>query len=213
MTQCMGEADSGLARIGTAAKRDPQLRFNNLYHHLTPERLKEAYYSLNRSSASGIDGVTWEAYGEDLDINLQGLHNRLHKGSYRPQASRRIWIEKADGKQRPIGISALEDKLVQQALVWIIQSIYEVDFLGFSYGFRPSRSQHDALDAVYVTITKKKVNWVLDADIKGFFDTISHDWLMKFLGHRIVDRKLLQLVERSLTGYFRGYFRDTHPYF
>ena len=199
MTQCMGKTVSGLARIGAAAKRDPQLQFNNLYHHLTPERLNEAYYRLNRRSASGIDGVTWEAYGEDLENKLQDLHNRLHKGSYRPQASKRIWIEKADGTQRPIGISALEDKIVQQALVWIIQSIYEIDFLGFSYGFRPSRSQHDALDAVYVAVTEKKVSWVLDADIKGFFDTISHDWLMKFLSHRIVDGKLLRLVKQTLT--------------
>jgi len=199
MTQCMGETDSGLARIHAAAKKDSHLRFNNLYHHMTPELLERAYYKLNRHAASGVDGVSWEDYGDKLNSNIQDCHSRLHKGSYRPQATKRVWIEKADGKQRPIGITTLEDKLVQQALCWIIESIFEADFLGFSYGFRPKRSQHNALDAIYVALTQKKVSWILDADIKGFFDTISHHWLMKFLEHRITDRKTRHLIKKFIT--------------
>jgi RNA-directed DNA polymerase len=140
VTQSARQTDSGLARIHAAAKKDSQLRFNNLYHHLTLELLTQAYWNLKRQAASGVDGVTWAAYGENLEINLQDLHTRLHKGCYRPQPSKRIWIDKADGKLRPIGITALEDKVVQQALSWIIQSIFETDFLGFSYGFRQDRS-------------------------------------------------------------------------
>ncbi len=199
MTQSMGETESGLIRIGEAAKRDSQLRFNNLYHHITPELLTRAHYNLKRKAASGVDGVTWKDYGETLVAGLQDLHNRLFKGQYRPQPSKRVWIEKTDGQQRPIGIAALEDKIVQQALSWIIQSIYETDFLGFSYGFRPERSQHNALDAISVALTQKKVSWVLDADIKGFFDNISHEWLMKFLQHRIADKRILRLIEQYLT--------------
>lgn len=199
VTQRAGKTDCGLTRIGAAAEKDSQLQFNNLYHHITQARLHTAYFSLKRKAASGIDDITWEDYGENLVARLEDLHARLHKGCYRPQASKRTWIAKADGKQRPIGIAALEDKIVQQTLVWIIQSIYEADFLGFSYGFRPGRSQHNALDAVYVALTQKKISWVLDADIKGFFDNISHEWLMKFLKHRITDRKTLRLVEQFLT--------------
>lgn len=198
-TQCAGETDCGLNRIRAAADKDPTLQFNNLYHHLTLARLHSAYFNLKRRSATGIDDVTWEAYGKNLAEKLYDLHTRLHKGSYRPQASKRIWIEKSDGSKRPIGITALEDKIVQQALGWIIQSIYEADFLGFSYGFRPGRSQHNALDAVYVALTQRRISWVLDADIKGFFDNISHEWLMKFLKQRIADRKTLRLVELFLT--------------
>jgi len=198
-TQRAGQTDSGLDRIHAAAKKDSHLRFNNLYHHLTLDLLTQAYWNLKRRAASGVDDVTWGAYGENLAANLQDVHTRLHKGRYRPQPSKRVWIEKDDGKKRPIGITALEDKVVQQALTWIIQSIFETDFLGFSYGFRKGRSQHDALDAVYVAIMQKKVSWVLDADIKGFFDNISHQWLMKFLRHRIADRKTLRLAEQFLT--------------
>lgn len=199
VTQRTGETECGLTRIRVAAEKDSQLRFNNLYHHLTLARLGSAYRNLKRQAATGVDDVTWEDYGVNLAGKLQDLHSRLHKGGYRPQPSKRVWIEKADGKQRPIGMTALEDKIVQQALGWVIQSIYEADFLGFSYGFRPGRSQHDALDAVYVAITQKKISWVLDADIKGFFDNISHEWLMIFLKHRIADRKILHLVEKFLT--------------
>ena len=199
MTQRMGEMDCGLTRIREAAKKDSQLRFDNLYHHLTLTRLNDAYFNLKRDAATGVDDVTWKAYGENLAEKIQDLHTRLHKGSYHPQPSKRIWIEKSDGTKRPIGIAALEDKIVQQALGWIIQSIYESDFLGFSYGFRPERSQHNALDAVYVALTQRKISWVLDADIKGFFDNISHEWLMKFLKHRIADRKTLHLLEQFLT--------------
>jgi len=174
VTQSTGETDSGLARIQEAAKKESHLRFNNLYHHLTLEILERAYYKLKRRAASGVDDVTWVDYGDNLKSNLQDCHSRLHKGSYHPQASKRVWIEKADGTKRAIGITAVEDKLVQQALSWILESIYEADFLGFSYGFRPKRSQHHALDAIYVAVTQKKVSWVLDADIKGFFDNISH---------------------------------------
>ena len=199
VTQGAGKTDCGLARIRAAAEKDSQLQFNNLYHHLTCPRLLDAYYGLKRQAAKGVDGVTWKAYGEHLGHKVKDLHTRLHKGSYHPQPSKRIWIEKPDGNKRPIGIAALEDKIVQQALGRIIQSIYEADFLGFSYGFRPGRSQHNALDAVYVAITQKKISWVLDADIKGFFDHINHKWLMEFLKHRITDCKTLRLVEQFLT--------------
>jgi len=199
VTQRTGETECGLARIRAAAQKDSQLQFNNLYHHLTVERLNSAYRDVKRHVASGVDDVTWEDYGENLADKLQDLHNRLHKGSYRPQPSKRVWLEKADGKKRPIGVTALEDKIVQQALGSIIQTIYETDFLGFSYGFRPGRSQHSALDAVYVALIQKKISWVLDADIKGFFDTIGHEWLMTFLAHRITDRKTLGLVKKFLT--------------
>jgi len=168
VTQSAGETDSGLTRIRTAAKKDTQLQFNNLYHHLTQQRLDDAYFSLKRQAAKGVDNVTWKAYGENLADRLRDLHGRLHAGSYRPQPSKRVWIEKPDGHKRPIGIAALEDKVVQHALGSIIQSIYEADFLGFSYGFRPGRSQHNALDAIYVALTQKKISWVLDSLVRRY---------------------------------------------
>ena len=150
-----------------------------------------------RKAASGVDGISWEDYGKDLRPKLKILHQKLHTKQYKPQASKHVWIPKPDGEQRPIGIAALVDKIVQ-ALLWIMESVYEEDFQGFSYGFRPGRSQHNALDAVYIALTQKKVSWVLDADIKGFFNHISHKWILKFIKHRITDRRVLALTELFL---------------
>ena len=188
----------GLDRIREAAKQDATLRFTSLLHHITVEFLEESYRMLRHDATAGIDGATWASYGEDLSERLRDLHARLHSGAYRALASKRVWIPKSDGGQRPIGIASLEDKIVQKALVRILDQIYEVDFQDFSYGYRPKRKAHDALDAVYVMIARKKVNWILDADIKSFFDTVDHTWLMKFLEHRIGDRRVLRLVGKFL---------------
>jgi RNA-directed DNA polymerase len=160
------------------------------------ERLREAYQGVNRRGATGVDRVTWEQYGENLEDNLQDLSGRLERGAYRAKPVLRVYIPKGDGRQRPIGIPALEDKIVQRAAVEVLNAVYEADFLGFSYGFRPGRSQHNALDAVMVGIRKKKVNWVLDADIRGFFDAISHEWLVKFVEHRIADKRVVRHVKK-----------------
>lgn len=197
-TQGQGEALSGLDRIREAARRDKNLRFNNLMHHITPELLQEAYEALKRDAAPGVDGVTWRQYGEELKENLSSLHQRVQSGSYRATPSKRIWLPKPDGRQRPIGIAVLEDKIVQQAVVWILNQIFEEDFVGFSYGFRPGRRQHDALDALWVGITQRKINWVLDADIRSFFDTVDHEWLIKFVEHRIADPRILRLIRKWL---------------
>ena len=145
-----------------------------------------------------MDGVTWEYYATDLESNLQNLYARVHRGAYRAKPSLRVYIPKADGRQRPLGIAALQDKIIQRAVIEVLKAIYEVDFLGFSYGFRPGRNQHQALDALAVEILRKKVNWVLDADIRGFFDAIDHGWLMKFIEHRIADRRVLRLIRKCL---------------
>ena len=198
-TQSAGQAASGFYRLHAAAKRAPDLQFNNVLHHITCALLRDAYFALNRRSAKGIDEQSWQTYGEEnLERKLQDLHARVHTGRYHPKPSKRIWIPKADGTSRPIGIAAIEDKIVQQALVWVIQEIYEADFQGFSYGFRPGKSQHNALDALYMAITTKKVSWVLDADIQGFFDNLDHEWLMHFISHRISDKRVLELVIRTL---------------
>lgn len=198
-TQSAGEAVSGLDRLHAAAKREPHLHFNNLLHHVTIKCLRDAYLALNRKAAKGIDEQSWQTYGaNNFDEKLKDLHSRVHKGSYRPKASKRIWIPKANGTQRPIGIAAIEDKIVQQAMVWVLQEIYEADFKGFSYGFRPGKSQHKALDALYMAITTKKVSWVLDADIQGFFDNLDHEWLMQFISHRVSDKRVLDLLVRTL---------------
>ncbi|MCW8931709.1 MAG: reverse transcriptase domain-containing protein [Gammaproteobacteria bacterium] len=189
---------SSLHRIRKTAKENRTLRFNNLLHHITPLLLHNAYANLNKKAARGVDSETGQSYGQGLTDKLQSLHVKIHTGRYKPQPSKRIWLLKSDGRQRPIGIAVVEDKLVQQALVWVIQSIYEEDFLGFSYGFRPKRHQHKALDALFVALTEKRVNWVIDADIKGFFDHIDHSWMMKFLEHRISDKRILSLVEKML---------------
>jgi RNA-directed DNA polymerase len=197
-TQRRNSALSGLDRVREAAKRDKEAKFTALLHHVTPEALEAAFGELKKKAAPGIDGVTWEQYGADLVKNVRELHDRLHRGAYRAKPSLRAYIPKADGKMRPLGIAALEDKVVQRAVVGMLNAIYEEDFLGFSYGFRPGRRQHDALDALAVAIEKKKVNWVLDADIRGCFDTIDHEWLVKFLEHRIADKRVLRLIQKWL---------------
>ena len=191
-------APSELERVRQAARRDKNARFTSLLHHVTVERLRSAYQQTRRDAAPGVDGVTWEQYGQALEENLQELHARLHRGAYRARPSRRVYIPKADGRQRPLGIAALEDKIVQRAVVEVLNAIYEVDFRGFSYGFRPGRSQHQALDALAVAIMRRKVNWVLDADIHGFFETVNHEWLMKFVEHRIADTRVLRLIQKWL---------------
>ena len=197
-TQSRTNAPDALDRVREAARRDRKAKFTALLHHVTVQRLRDAYLSLKRQAAAGIDGVTWEQYGEGVEVRLQDLHARLHRGAYRARPSRRVYIPKPDGRQRPLGIAALEDKIVQRAVVEVLNAIYEVDFLGFSYGFRPGRNQHQALDALSTAIMYKKVNWVLDADIRGFFDAIDHGWLVKFLEHRIADSRILRLVKKWL---------------
>lgn len=191
-------AHSELDRVRSRARKDKEAKFTALLHHVTVERLRKAFTQLKRNAAPGVDGVTWAQYGEQLEENLRELHARLHRGAYRAKPSRRTYIPKADGRQRPLGIAALEDKLVQRAVVEVMNAIYEEDFLGFSYGFRPGRGQHDALDALAAALSGRKVNWVLDADIRGFFDTIDHEWLVKFVEHRIGDNRLLRLIQKWL---------------
>jgi group II intron reverse transcriptase/maturase len=175
------------------------MRFTALFHHIyAPEALRTAYLCLKREAASGVDGETWRHYGEALEDNLQDLSHRLKQGAYRAKPVRRVYIPKADGRLRPLGVTALEDKIVQRAAVEVMNAIYETDFLGFSYGFRPKRSQHNALDALYTGLLTKKVNWVLDLDIRGFFDAISHEWLVKFIEHRIADRRVVRLIQKWL---------------
>lgn len=197
-TQCRTSTPSALDRVRGAAKRRRAEKFTALFHHVTVDLLRTSFYALKRKAAPGVDGVTWEQYEQDLERNVHDLHARLHRGAYRAKPSRRAFIPKADGKQRPLGIASLEDKIVQRAVVEVLNAIYEVDFLGFSYGFRPGRSQHRALDALAVGITRTKVNWVLDADIRGFFDTLDHGWLLRFLEHRIGDRRILRLIQKWL---------------
>ena len=178
-------APSALGRVRRAARRDRDARFTALLRHVTFERLRAAYKALSPRAAPGVDGVRWEVYGRGLERRLEDLHARLHRGAYRAWPSRRSYIPKADGGRRPLGIAALEDKIVQRAVVEVLNAIYEADFVGFSYGFRPGRGPHRALDALAVAITRRRVNWVLDADIRGFFDAIDHGWLLRFLEHRI----------------------------
>ena len=197
-TQCRESVLQSLGRIREAAKRDKQVRFTALLHHVTPTLLEWAFYRLKKAAAPGVDGVTWDQYEVGLPDKLADLHGRVQRGAYRAQPSRRQYIPKPDGRLRPLGVAALEDKIVQRALVAVLNAIYETDFAGFSYGFRPGRSQHDALDALAVGLHRRKVGWVLDADIRAFFDTISHDWLMRFLEHRIGDRRVLRLIGKWL---------------
>ncbi len=193
-----GCVSQGLERVREAARRDVSLVFTNLLHHVTETLLDEAYYALNPKARPGVDQVTWGMYGKGLKLRLKDLHERVHRGSYRAQPSLRTWIPKTDGRMRPIGIASLEDKIVQQAVVWVLQAIYEEDFLGFSYGFRPERSQHNALDAVWVAIMHRQVNWVLDADVRGFFDSVSHKWIEEFVSHRVGDPRILRLIHKWL---------------
>lgn len=196
-----------LARVREAARKDRKKQFTALLHHVTVERLRGAYLALKRKAAPGVDKVTWDEYGQDLEPRLSDLHARVHRGAYRALPSRRVYIPKPDGRERALGIAALEDKLVQRAIAEVLNAIYEVDFLGFSYGFRPGRSQHQGLDALAVGIMRKNVNWVLDADIRGFFDTIDHGWMAKFIEHRIADKRIVRLIQKWLSA---GVLEDGH---
>lgn len=190
---------SALERVRQRALKDKKLKFTSLMHHITAiDTLREAYYSLKRDAAAGIDGQTWRPYEEDLEENLHDLSGRLKRGAYRAKPVRRTYIPKADGKQRPLGVPVLEDKIVQYAAVLVLNAIYETGFPGFSYGYRPGRSQHHCLDALYVGMLTKKVNWIIDADIRGFFDTLGHEWLVKFIEHRIGDPRVVRLIQKWL---------------
>jgi group II intron reverse transcriptase/maturase len=191
-------ASLGLERVRETAKKDRRLRFTALLHHITPSLLVESFYDLKRTAAAGVDGVTWQDYENILYGRVHELHREINTGAYRAQASRRVFIAKADGKLRPLGIAAVEDKIVQQAVVKVLSAIYEEDFLGFSYGFRQGLGQHDALDAVWMGINTRRINWILDADITAFYDTIDHDWMLKFLQHRIADKRILRLIKKWL---------------
>ena len=190
---------SALERVRQVASRDRTMRFTALLHHIYHlDTLRAAYLSLKRHAAPGVDGETWRHYGEALEEHLQDLAARLKRGAYRAKPVRRVYIPKADGRQRPLGVTALEDKIVQRATVEVLNAIYDTDFLGFSYGFRPGRSPHDALDALYAGVLTSKVNWVLDVDIRGFFDAIDHGWLVQFVERRIADRRVVRLIQKWL---------------
>jgi RNA-directed DNA polymerase len=197
-TQRGARVSQGLARVRKAARARRQEQFTALLHHLTVDLLRDSFYALQRHAAPGVDHLTWQEYETGLEERLADLHRRVHRGTYRAHPSRRVYIPKPDGRQRPLGIAALEDKIVQQAVVTILTQIYEEDFRGFSYGFRPGRSPHQALDALSVALTRKRVNYVLDCDIRGFFDTLSHEWLIKFLQHRVADPRVLRLIQKWL---------------
>jgi len=197
-TQSRGSVSQGLDRVRNAARQRKKEKFSALLHHVTVDLLRDAFLALKRRAAPGVDGVTWQDYEADLEGNLRELHAKVHRGTYRALPVRRRFIPKPDGKQRPLGVTALEDKIVQRAVVAVLNAIYEEDFLGFSYGFRPGRSQHDALDALAVAICETPVNWILDADIRGFFDSVSQEWLVRFLEHRIGDERVIRLVRKWL---------------
>jgi len=198
-TLSRAHAPNALERVRQAAQKDKKVRFTALLHHIyNLETLRMAYFSLKREAAPGVDGETWQHYGEALEENLQDLSARLKRGAYRAKPVRRVYIPKADGRQRPLGVTALEDKIAQRAAVEVLNAIYETDFLGFSYGFRPGRSPHRALDALYVGLVTRKVNWVLDLDIRSYFDKISHEWLVRFVEHRIADRRVVRLIQKWL---------------
>jgi RNA-directed DNA polymerase len=198
-TQCRGDARSALERVRHAARKDGKQKFTALFHHVYDvERLRAAYFALKHNASAGIDGETWRHYGEDLEGNLVDLAERVKRGAYRASPVRRVHIPKPDGRSRPIGVPTLEDKIVQRAVVDVLNAIYEQDFAGFSYGFRPGRSQHHALDALAVGLRRKRVNWVLDADIRGFFDSVDHAWLTRFVEHRIGDKRIVRLIQKWL---------------
>jgi group II intron reverse transcriptase/maturase len=184
--------------VREAARRDKGTRFTALLHHVDPACLRKAYWAIRPQAAPGVDGVTWTEYGQDLEANLRDLHARVQSGKYRAKPSRRVYIPKADGRKRPLGIASLEDKIVQRGVAEVLNAVYEVDFRGFSYGFRPGRKPHDALDALTVAITGKRVSWVLDADIRDFFGQLDRTWLRKFLRHRIADERVLRLIDKWL---------------
>lgn len=188
----------GLLGVREAAHSSCDLKFTALLHHVGEELLISSFYELKKKAAVGVDGMTWHEYETDLENRIADLHGRIHRGAFRAKPSKRVYIDKADGRKRPLGIASLEDKIVQQAVRTVLQCIYEEDFVGFSYGFRPQRAPHQALDALAVAITEKRVNWILDADIEGFFDNIDRDWLVKFLEHRIGDRRIIRLIQKWL---------------
>src|SRR5437763_6618447 len=192
------DVSSKLDRARRVAQKDKEARFTALLHHVDFDRLRAAYWALNPKAAAGVDEVTWMDYGRDLEANLDDLHARVQRGGYRAKPSRRAYVPKPDGRQRPLGIATLEDKVLQRAVVEVLNAVYEADFLGFSYGFRPGRGPHDALDALSVGIWQKRVNWVLDADIRDFFTRIDHSWLAKFLQHRIAEKRVLRMVNKWL---------------
>jgi group II intron reverse transcriptase/maturase len=198
-TQCRERLQHALERIRKAVKQDRKSRLTSLWHHVCEiERLREAYYGINRKGAAGVDEQTWRDYGEELELNLKKLSERLCNGTYRASPVRRQYIPKSDGRQRPIGVPTLEDKIVQRATVEVLNVVYERDFKGFSYGFRPGRSAHNALDALYMALMKRRVNWVLDADIRGYFDHIDHEWLLRFIEHRIADKRVIRHIRKWL---------------
>jgi RNA-directed DNA polymerase len=197
-TQSGAGVSQGLAGVRKAARENKELKFTALLHHVTVKLLRESFYAMKRKAAPGVDGVTWQEYETELEDRLIDLHSRIHRGAYRAQPSRRVYIPKADGRQRPLGVAAVEDKLVQQAVAVVLNQIYEEDFLGFSYGFRPERSQHQALDALSVALKRRKVNYVLDADIRGFFEGLDHGWMMKLVQHRVADPRVLRLIQKWL---------------
>jgi len=187
-----------LERVRLAARREEKEKFTSLLHHVDPEMLRTSFYALKRDAAPGVDGMTWDTYEQGLDRRIEDLHARVQSGTYRALPSRRSYIPKEDGTKRPLAVTALEDKIVQRAVAAVLSEIYEEDFLGFSYGFRPGRSQHDALDALCVGISSKKVNFILDADIRSFFTEVSQEWVVRFLEHRIGDRRILRLIQKWL---------------
>jgi len=197
-TQSGKGVSQGLAGVRKAAKENKEMKFTALLHHLTVDLLRESFYSLKRKAAPGVDGVTWQEYEDGLEDRLTDLHGRVHRGAYRATPSRRVYIEKEDGRQRPLGVAALEDKLVQYAVATILNQIYEEEFLGFSYGFRSGRSQHDALDALSYALLKKKVNYILDADVRSFFDNLDKGWMIRFIEHRVADPRILRLIQKWL---------------
>src|SRR5271166_757957 len=196
--QSRARVTQALGRVRQAARQRKKEQFTALLHHINVDTLRTAFYALKRKAAPGVDGMTWQDYEADLELRIEDLHGRVHRGAYRPQPSRRAYIDKADGKQRPLAIAALEDKIVQGATVIVLNAIYEGDFVGFSYGFRPGRGPHDALDALSTAIKIRKVNWILDADIRNFFGAVSQDWLVRFLEHRIGDKRIVRLIRRWL---------------
>jgi len=191
-------ASMGLEGVRQAARRNRRLRFTALLHHITSQLLMDSFYSLQKNAAAGVDGVTWREYEKILPQRVAEVHRMIHTGAYRATPSRRVYIPKADGRQRPLGIASIEDKIVQQAVVTVLSAIYEEDFLGFSYGFRPGRGQHDALDALTVGIKSRSVDWIVDADIRSFFDEIDHGWMRRFLEHRIADQRIIRLIRKWL---------------
>jgi group II intron reverse transcriptase/maturase len=211
-TQSRASASSALERVRQAARKDRKQRFTALLHHVYAiERLRAAYFALKHHAAAGIDGETWRHYGEKLEANLQDLSGRLQRGAYRAKPVRRAYIAKTDGRLRPLGVPTLEDKIVQRAVVEVLTAIYDTDFLGFSYGFRPGRSPHQALDALSVGLLTRRVNWVLDADLRGFFDTLDHGWLVTFLEHRVADRRVVRLIQKWLRAGVLEEGTRTHP--